>query len=87
MDTNKDEDRESLTRSAARIVCPACGNDKDFLEVADDVILTSRYLQNDDGSFSQVDDDSQVLGDIRLYCAECNTDVSFFHQRFLDMLF
>ena len=87
MDTKQNGDRDSLARSAARIVCPACGNDRDFLEVADDVVLTSRYVQNEDGSFSQVGDDSQVLGEIRLYCGECNADVSFFHQRFLDMLF
>jgi len=81
------DDSDSLARNAARIICPACGNDKEFLEIADDVILTSRYEQNEDGSFSQLGDDSQVLGEIRLYCGECNADVSFFHQRFLDMLF
>jgi hypothetical protein len=81
------DDRDALARSAARIVCPACGNDRDFLEVADDVVLTSRYVQNSDGSFTQVGDDSQVLGEIRLYCAECNADLTYYHQRFLDMLF
>jgi hypothetical protein len=70
-----------------RIICPNCGNDTDFFEVADSVILTTRYVQNDDGSFSQDGDESQILGEIKLYCAECNVDLSQFHQRFVEMLF
>lgn len=70
-----------------RIVCPNCGNDQEFLEVADGVILTTRYIQNEDNSFTQEGDDSQILGEIRFYCGECNTDLSQFHQRFLEMLF
>lgn len=70
-----------------RIQCPNCGNDSDFVEVADGVIITTRYLQNEDGSFTQEDDDSQIHGEIKFYCGECNADLSQFHQRFLDMLF
>jgi len=70
-----------------RIVCPNCGNDQEFLEVADGVILTTRYIQNDDNSFTQEGDDSQILGEIRFYCGECNTDLSQYHQRFFEMLF
>ena len=69
------------------IVCPECGNDTDFIEVADDVIITTRYVQNNDSSFTQEDDESQVLGDIKFFCGECNADLSAFHQRFLEMLF
>lgn len=70
-----------------RITCPNCGNDVDFFEVADGVILTTRYVQNSDGSFSQKGDESQILGEIRFFCGECNSDLSQFHQRFLEMLF
>ncbi len=70
-----------------RIVCPNCGNDREFLEIADGVILTTRYVQNDDNSFTQEGDESQILGEIRFYCGECNTDLTQFHQRFLEMLF
>jgi len=70
-----------------RIVCPNCGNDRAFLEIADGVILTTRYVQNDDNSFTQEGDESQILGEIRFYCGECNTDLTQFHQRFLEMLF
>ncbi len=70
-----------------RIVCPNCGNDREFLEVADGVILTTRYIQNDDNSFTQEGDESQILGEIRFYCGECNTDLSESQQRFLEMLF
>ena len=73
--------------SSIRIVCPDCGNSTDFLEVADDVILTTRYIQNNDGSFSQEVDESEVLGDVKLYCGECGTDLSKYHKRFIEMLF
>ncbi len=74
-------------KSCVLIVCPECGNDTDFVEVADDVIITTRYVQNNDSSFTQEDDESQVLGEIKFYCGECNADLSSFHQRFLAMLF
>lgn len=70
-----------------RIVCPHCGNDHDFIEVADDVVITTRYRQNIDCSFSQTGDESQVMGDISFFCGECNTDLSHYHPRFLEMLF
>ncbi|NOX25037.1 MAG: hypothetical protein GXP59_02785 [Deltaproteobacteria bacterium] len=70
-----------------RIVCPECGNDTEFLEVADNVVITTCYTQNDDCSFTQDGDESQVLGEIKLFCAECSADLSEFHQHFLDMLF
>ncbi len=70
-----------------RIVCPDCGNDSDFFEVADGVIITTQYIQNSDGSFSQAGDESQVLGEIKFFCGECNADLSQFYQRFLEMLF
>lgn len=81
------DDKQVQQNRNMRIVCPNCGNDQEFLEVADGVILTTRYIQNDDNSFTQEGDDSQILGEIRFYCGECNTDLSQYHQRFLEMLF
>lgn len=81
------ESRKTHKKSSVQIRCPRCGNDTDFLEVADGVILTTRYVQNDDGSFTQEGDESQILGEIKFYCGECNTDLSQYHQRFLEMLF
>ena len=71
----------------ARISCPICGNDEDFLEVADGVILTSHYVQNPDGSFTQDGDESEIMGEIKLFCGDCGADLTEFHQHFLDMLF
>ena len=34
------------TGIANRLVCPVCGNDKDFFELANDVLMTSYYTQN-----------------------------------------
>lgn len=70
-----------------RITCPECNNDREFLEVSDGVILTTRFIQNNDGSFSQELDDSQVLGQVKFYCGDCGTDLTQHHKRFLEMLF
>lgn len=69
------------------IVCPECGNNSEFIEVAEGAVLTTRYIQNNDGSFSQELDDSQVLGEIKFFCGECSADLTNFHKRFLEMLF
>ncbi len=74
-------------QAARQIVCPDCGNNSDFLEVADNAVLTTRFIQNEDGTFSQELDDSQILGEIRFYCGECGADLTHFHKRFLEMLF
>ncbi|MCF6290625.1 MAG: hypothetical protein L3J03_06485 [Desulfobacterales bacterium] len=74
-------------QSTRQIVCPDCGNNSDFLEVADNAVLTTRFIQNEDGTFSQEMDDSQILGEIHFYCGECGADLTQFHKRFLEMLF
>ncbi len=76
-----------VTRPSGRIVCPECGNDLLFYEVAEDVTLTTSYIQNPDGSFTPQSDDSRILGVVKLYCAECNHDLTRFHNRFVEMLF
>lgn len=67
--------------------CPYCGNDKSFFEISDDVITTTHYVQNKDGSFTIEERTSQSLGDVRLYCGNCEEDLSSFHQRFSEMIF
>ncbi len=84
-------DASSLTGTTAarggRIVCPECGNDLLFYEVAEEVTLTTSYIQNPDGSFTPQHDDSRILGVVKLYCAECRHDLTQFHNRFVEMLF
>ena len=83
----KKHQQDPISNKVARISCPTCGNDQDFYEVADGVILTSRFLQNKDGSFTHDGDESQVLGEIMFFCGECESDLTQFHKHFLDMLF
>jgi len=73
--------------STGRIVCPECSNDHNFFEVAKNVTVTSRYEQNDDGSFTPVDSDTEILGEVRLFCGECEADLTKFHGYFLEMIF
>ncbi len=70
-----------------KISCPYCGNDADFYEVAEGVTITTFYRQNEDGSFTAVNDRSEILGEVRFFCGECHQEISQFHDRFLQMLF
>ena len=72
---------------AGRISCPHCGNDKDFVEVAEDVVVTTHYVQNMDGSFTPRENDTEIHGEIHLFCGNCNADLSRFHSHFLEMIF
>lgn len=76
-----------LPKPSNRIACPECGNDEEFYEIAENAIITTLYTQNDDGSFTPQEDTSQILGDIKLICGQCNKDLTMFHQRFSEMLF
>jgi len=78
---------KDLPSPANRIVCPECGNDEEFYEVAENAIITTLYIQNSDGSFTPQEDTSQILGNIKLICGQCNEDLTMFHQRFSEMLF
>jgi hypothetical protein len=44
-------------------------------------------VQNEDGSFTAVNDRSEILGEVRFFCGECHQEISQFHDRFLQMLF
>jgi len=74
-------------KAAGRIVCPGCGNDREFVEIAEDVILTTTYQQNSDGSFTAVDSESDIGGAVRLLCGQCGRDLTQFHGYFQHMIF
>lgn len=76
-----------LPTPANRISCPDCGNDHEFYEIAENAVITTLYTQNDDGSFSPLEDTSQIFGEIKFICGHCQKDLSMFHQRFSEMLF
>lgn len=67
--------------------CPYCGNETEFFEISDDVITTTHYIQNKDGSFTIENKNSQSLGDVKLFCGNCEEDLTSFHQRFSEMIF
>ncbi len=76
-----------LLSGRQRIICPYCGNDEDFFEVAENVTITTHYIQNEDGSFTPVTDDTELLGEVRFYCGRCHADLTQYHKQFLEMLF
>ncbi len=74
-------------RPLGRIVCPHCGNDREFVEVARNVIVTTTYIQNDDGSFTPEHGDSDVHGNVGLFCGRCDADLTTFYNHLMEMIF
>jgi DNA-directed RNA polymerase subunit M/transcription elongation factor TFIIS len=75
------------TKIVNRLTCPFCDNDSEFFEVAEDAIITTYYSQNKDGSFTANDQNSEILGNVRLYCGSCGENLDLYHQRFREMIF
>jgi len=74
-------------RPAGHLVCPVCGNTEDFLELAQNVTVTTRYLQNVDGSFSPEENETEIHGEVHLLCGKCSADMTGYHNHFLEMIF
>ncbi len=72
---------------AGRITCQSCGNNTDFVEVAEDVLVTTHYVQNADGSFTPRENETEIHGQVRLLCGKCGADLTPFHSHFLEMIF
>jgi len=72
---------------AGRIVCPQCGNKKKFIEVAENVLITTHYLQNNDGSFTPEKNSTEIFGEVKFLCDQCGEDMTRFHTHFLEMSF
>lgn len=70
-----------------KFFCPACENDSNFLEVAEDTIITTYYSQNSDGSFTQTDQNFETLGEVRLICGICGENLDIFHDKFRELVF
>lgn len=74
-------------RPAGRLICPRCGNSEDFIEQTQNVVVTTRYLQHRDGSFTPEESETEILGEVRLLCGKCNGDMSMYHNHFQNMIF
>ena len=74
-------------RPAGHLCCPSCGNNGKFVEQALDVIVTTRYHQNPDGSFIPEENDTEILGEIYLLCGKCGANMTRYHGHFLEMIF
>jgi predicted RNA-binding Zn-ribbon protein involved in translation (DUF1610 family) len=72
---------------AGRIVCDQCGNARHFVEIAENVLVTTRYQQNNDGSFTPEENTSEITGGVKFLCWQCGADMTRFHAHFLEMSF
>jgi len=72
---------------AGRIVCQQCGNNSNFVEIAENVLVTTHYSQNSDGSFTSEENTTEILGEIKFICGKCGEDMTRFHAHFLEMSF
>lgn len=74
-------------KPAGCLLCPHCGNARGFVEVAENVLMTTRYRQNTDGSFTRMENATEIFGDIGLYCEQCGADMTRFLEHFREMSF
>lgn len=72
---------------AGRVVCNTCGNKSDFVEIAENVLVTTRYKQNSDGSFTPEENDTEIFGAVKFLCGKCGEDLTQYHAHFLEMSF
>jgi hypothetical protein len=72
---------------ANRLTCPFCNNDGEFFEIAEDALITTYYIQNQDGSFTANEQNTEILGSVRLFCGECGESLEDQHARFKEMIF
>ncbi|MGI6656980.1 MAG: hypothetical protein ACOX5Z_09200 [Desulfobulbus sp.] len=72
---------------AGRLACPQCGNTRQFVEVAENVLVTTHYVQNNDGSFTPEDNSTEIFGEVKFLCGECGEDMTRYHGHFLEMSF
>ncbi len=79
--------RLPVARPAGHLYCPACGNSQEFVEQALDVIVTTRYHQNLDGSFIPEENNTEILGEVFLLCGKCGSNMTKYHGHFLEMVF
>lgn len=63
-----------------KIVCPYCGNQEEFYEVAENALMVVHYLQNEDGTFVPLDENMEA-GAIKFYCGRCQADLSHLRDR------
>ena len=70
-----------------KISCPRCGNSAHFVERLESVMVTAPYLQNTDGSFTLVEQSSDIGGEMAFLCGECGYDLTSFHAHFREMAF
>ncbi len=59
-----------------KIVCPYCNNSEDFYEVVENATFIVHYFQGEDGSLEPVEEEVEVMGPVKFYCANCHADLT-----------
>lgn len=75
-----------MTMKQHRITCHLCGNNRRFLEIAENVRKKTLFQQADDLTFSILSEESKVKGGVTLLCAECENDLTPLYDSFLEQL-
>ncbi len=59
------------------IKCPYCGNSEEFYEVIENATFYIHYFQKPDGSLEPLDEEVEVLGPVKLFCANCHAELTY----------
>jgi hypothetical protein len=66
---------------------PSAAIIKNFVEIAENVLVTTYYQQNSDGSFTPEENTTEIFGEVKFICGKCGEDMTRFHAHFLEMSF
>ncbi len=58
------------------IKCPYCGNSEEFYEVVENATFYIHYFQKPDGTLEPLEEEVEVLGPARLFCAQCHAELT-----------
>ena len=69
-----------LTYFKTPIKCPYCGNEEEFYEVIENAAFYIHYFQKADGTLEPLEEEVEVIGPIKLFCAVCRNEMTDFKK-------
>jgi hypothetical protein len=64
-----------------KIVCPYCNNSEEFYEVIENATFLIYYIQTADGTLEPIEEEMEVLGPVKFFCANCHADLTMLRNK------
>ncbi|MCS7199770.1 MAG: hypothetical protein N2327_04340 [Caldimicrobium sp.] len=60
-----------------KLSCPYCGNSEEFYEIIENANFYIHYIQTSEGTLEPIEEEAELMGPIKFFCASCHSDLSF----------